>query len=141
MRAPMLTQLLLAAVAMVVLTACRGDATPRQIAYDHERCAYCHMAIADRRFGAQFVSEKGKAYSFDSVECLASYLIEHQEDAGTAWVTDFTRPGTLIRADGARFERSGDSLSWTDVLAAAAGVGQPTHGAIRAIDGVDNASR
>jgi len=141
MRTGSLIQLLLTVAAVLVLTACDTGGKPRPIAYDHESCAYCHMAIADRRLGAQLVSSKGKVHSFDSIECLASYVVEHQEDAGTAWVTDFARPGTLVRADAARFERAGDSLSWADVLAVAAGAGQSTHGAIRAIEGVNHAAR
>ena len=134
-------QLVLAAVAVVVLTACGSGGKPRPIAYDHESCAYCHMAITDRRLGAQFVSSKRKVHSFDSIECLASYVVAHQADAGKAWVTDFTHPGALIPAEAARFVRAGESLGWTEVLAGADRDGQSTHGAIHAIDGVDHASR
>lgn len=148
-------RLILVALAAVVLVACGGRDEPRPIAYDEATCTYCHMAIADRRFGAQFVTTKGKVHSFDSIECLAWYFLEHREDGRSAWVTDFGRPGTMVRADTARFvrggpsrspmalglaafgspdaavaaaARGGETMSWTDVLALVEQSGGVEHG-------------
>jgi copper chaperone NosL len=156
------------AAAVVVLASCSGRGEPRPIAYDATNCTYCHMAIADRRFGAQLVSTKGKVHSFDSIECLATYVLQHREDARAAWVTDFTRPGTLLRADTARFVRGGPSrspmalglaafggtaaaaeagshggeaLSWTEVLSLVERSGGVDHATAHGTAGAENASR
>ena len=111
MRSLPFLRLVLVALAAVVLVACSGGDQPRPIAYDEATCVYCHMAISDRRFGAQFVTTKGRVHSFDSIECLAAYALEHRDDMRAAWVTDFARPGTMVRADTARFVRGGPSRS------------------------------
>ena len=161
-------RLVLVTLAAVVLVACGGRDEPRPIAYDEATCAYCHMGIADRRFGAQFVTTKGKVHSFDSIECLTSYFLEHREDAHAAWVTDFARPGTMIRADTARFVRGGPSrspmalglaafaspdaadeavsrggerMTWTEVLALVEQSGGVEHAPAHGAHGTDDVSR
>jgi copper chaperone NosL len=104
------TRLALATAAAVTLVACGRD-EPRPIAYDEASCTYCHMGITDRRFGAELVTEKGKVHTFDSIECLASYYLKHRGAARSMWVTDFPRPGTLIRADSAHYVRGGEAQS------------------------------
>lgn len=168
MRSLGLLRLVLVTLAAVVLVACGGRDEPRPIAYDEATCAYCHMGIADRRFGAQFVTTKGKVHSFDSIECLASYFLEHRDDARTAWVTDFARPGTLIRADTAHFvrggpsrspmaldlaafgspdtaaeaaSRGGETMSWTGVLSLVEQSGGVEHTPAHGAHGTDDASR
>lgn len=100
--------LLLAIVALFLMAACarRG---PEPIRYGTENCDFCRMNIADPRFGAQLVMKTGKVRKFDSVECLASYYLA-QHAAGkveSVWVTDFARPGALVRADSAVFHQGG----------------------------------
>ncbi len=82
---------------------------PEPIRYGEERGAYCMMNIADERFGAELVTTKGKVYKFDSIECLAGFLLEERVAAGevhSLWVTDFAHPPTLIRAEEALFLHS-----------------------------------
>ena len=93
------------------LAAC-APAGPSPIAYGAAECAQCRMQVDDRRFGAELVSDKGKTYVFDSVECLATYWHDHDGAAARgAWVTDFARPGTLVRVDSAAFFRAGGPVS------------------------------
>lgn len=152
---------------MLTLAACAAG-EPRPIAYDESSCAYCHMAIADRRFGTELVTAKGKVHEFDSIECLASYYLRHREDVRTAWVTDFARPGRLVRADSADYVGGGEArspmalglaafasradaaratgaggevLSWTDVLALVAHRGDDAHTAFHEQRGGSNAPR
>ena len=128
-----------------LLAACaRG---PRPIAYGSDACGYCRMVISDQRYGAELMTAKGKVYTFDSIECLASYSLQRRPtgSADSAWVTDFEHPGTLVPAaaawylrapgpsspmgkgltafapdaDTAALRRSfgGEPMRWTDVLA------------------------
>jgi copper chaperone NosL len=92
------------ALAIVVLTAC--GRTPPPIAYGEQGCDYCRMEIVDERYGGQLVTTTGKVYSFDSVECLAEFAAT--VDGSTVRmirVADFSAPGTMVRAEDARFYR------------------------------------
>jgi len=149
-RSAAVTPITSAAVLLLFLAAC-GRAEARTLAYDGtESCDVCRMAVTDRRYGAELVTRTGKVLVFDSIECLAGYLSAAGDAArdGRAWVTDFTRPGTFVRADSAWLLRSpgraspmgrgllataseasrdrlqrelgGDALTWRDVVAQAA---------------------
>ncbi len=92
------------AALVFVVTAC--EPKPEPIRYGEDNGAYCMMTITDRRFGAELVTKKGKVYKFDSIECLAGFLLDGQvspEEVHSLWVTDFARPGTLIRAEDALY--------------------------------------
>ena len=98
-----------AAPALGALEACAADG-PRAIAYGRDQCAFCRMVVSEPRFAAALVSAKGRTFVFDSIECLAGYCLQSEatlgaEPARSLWVTDSERPGTLIRAERARFLR------------------------------------
>ena len=91
--------------AAVLLAACAADAVP--IRYGADTCAQCRMTISDTRFGAELVNDKGKAFTFDAIECLMSYLEVHpQLQPRAVWVTDFEHPPQLVRAERATYVRS-----------------------------------
>lgn len=88
-----------------LLSACAADSVP--IRYGTDTCAHCRMVIADPRFGAELVSAKGKAHTFDAIECLAAYLDDHPADGGTVlWVTDYEHPPRFLHAQTAVFLHS-----------------------------------
>jgi len=79
---------------------------PRPIHYGEENGAYCKMGISDNRYGAELITDKGKTYAFDSVECLASFYLEDgvpKTDVASLWVTDFQNPPALIKVEDAFF--------------------------------------
>jgi len=119
--------------------------SPEPIRYGTDECAYCKMTIADRRFGAEIVSTKGKVYKFDAIECMVHTLRTMNEShVAHILVTDFHMPGTLVdarlawylrseqfpspmgadvsayanraAAEQARSRYPGDVLSWQDVV-------------------------
>lgn len=63
---------------VLFMISCSPESKP--IAYGTDKCEYCRMSIVDSRFGCQIVTQKGKIYSFDAVECLVNYLDEEVED-------------------------------------------------------------
>ena len=71
-------------------------------------CDYCRMTISDERFGGQLITRKGKAYAFDSIECLASFYVQQPATAemSKVWVADYANPGEWIPAASAVFARS-----------------------------------
>jgi copper chaperone NosL len=67
------------------------------------------MTVADNRFGAELVNDKGKAVYFDSSECLAAFVNEQPEQGNNAaylMVTDYTNPNQIINAREAHFLQS-----------------------------------
>ena len=71
---------------------------PEPIAYGHDGCAYCEMTIMDQRYGTELVTNKGKIFKFDSVECLVRYLKEgavEMKDVKLLLLTPFNLPETL----------------------------------------------
>lgn len=104
-----------AAVAAVVLlgagsigSGCTPQRTP--IDYGVVECAHCRMTVSDTKFGAQLVTATGKTETFDSIECLASYVNGLETPPRELYVTDYDAPGTLLPAEAAFFLRS-DSIS------------------------------
>lgn len=92
---------------VVLLAGCQPE--PRPIRYGEDACAHCRMTISDSRFGTELLTETGKTYLFDSVACLAGYVLAHpelREETHSLWVTSFHHPGELIRLDEAFFLRA-----------------------------------
>ncbi|MER2996760.1 nitrous oxide reductase accessory protein NosL [Pontibacter populi] len=82
---------------------------PKPIPYGEANCTHCNMTITDNRYGAELVTDKGKAFYFDAAECLAAYVSEHAELKGNTsylMVTDYTNPNNLVDAKNAFFLQS-----------------------------------
>lgn len=94
---------------LLVILSCSSE--PQPIYFGEDNCSYCRMLISDSRYGAELVTGKGKAYKFDSVECLAAYTLEGKKgskDTGTLWVVNFARPGELTPAEKASYLHSAE---------------------------------
>ncbi len=82
---------------------------PEAIDWGKEECAHCKMSIADKRFAAQLITAKGKAYKFDAIECLAGFMNESKvakEDVHSLWVADFAKQGEFLNAKKSFFLQS-----------------------------------
>jgi copper chaperone NosL len=67
------------------------------------------MIVSDRQFGAELVTQKGKIFIFDSIECMASFVVEGTVESSqihSRWVTPFDDPENLIDADSAFYLHS-----------------------------------
>jgi len=79
---------------------------PEPIRFGEDGCYNCKMTISDRRFGAEVVSDKGKVYKFDDLNCLNDFLkTDYLPTAEIKHVlaVDFSHPGNLIPAEQAFF--------------------------------------
>lgn len=99
----------LAAMGIIVamsVAACSNQ--PVKIHYGSDECAHCRMMIMDNRFAAQMITEKGKAYKFDAVECLIAFekSTQHGDEQITYWVSDFENAGSWLNATSAHFIKS-----------------------------------
>lgn len=82
---------------------------PVQIHYGEDVCDWCGMTIVDPRYASEIITATGKAYKFDSIECMASfYLSKNISSKGKAqlYVSDFANPKMFIPAERAIFVKS-----------------------------------
>jgi len=87
---------------MFVLTSCGSK--PEPINYGHDECEFCRMQISDNRYGAELVTDKGKIYKFDSIECLIEFAMVKNliGDSNQKFlVTDFAIPESFTYATSA----------------------------------------
>lgn len=93
-------KLMISCWAVVALMAMACNSTPRPIDYGSDMCVYCKMSIVDQQHAARAVSDKGKSFMFDAIECLVPFLATQE---GTSWksleVNDYDKPGLLIPAE------------------------------------------
>jgi copper chaperone NosL len=100
-----------AVVAMLLALAVGACAIePQPLHLGNEECAHCRMMITEPQFAAQALNNKGKAFKFDAVECLASWVLAGEVDAAeihSLWVADHEEPTRWLRVEEAAFLRSG----------------------------------
>lgn len=92
--------ILLTLLSTIFLAGC-GARGPVPIIYGTDLCDYCDMTIADKAFGTELVTTKGKILKYDSIECLAAAEYERGSDADihSRWTTDFNNPGQFLATD------------------------------------------
>ncbi len=93
-----------AALVALCMTGC-SEPEPRPILAGIDGCADCLMAVDATGHGGELVTTTGKIYTFDSVECLTNYLLTYRgnEVTHSLWVTDFSDPDELVRAEDAHY--------------------------------------
>lgn len=80
---------------------------PDPIKLNKDNCDFCKMAIADGRFAAELITQKGRIYKFDDFECMLRYKKENQKTPYlSAWVNDYTANNVLISAETAFYVSS-----------------------------------
>lgn len=90
------------AVALLVLSACSSG--PQPINYGEDVCDFCKMTIVDRQHAAQVVTEKGRNYKYDAIECMINDLNQwNKPPIKTHLVADYANPGKLTEASTASY--------------------------------------
>ena len=87
-------------IATIVYFGCSAKPTP--IHYGMDNCSYCEMTIVDNKYSAELVTDKGKIFKFDAIECMIRHI---QTDPDQLYkyllVADLNNPGDLINAEDA----------------------------------------
>ncbi len=104
---------LLLITVLVTLSACSDG--PREVHIGTEECAHCRMMVSEEQFASQLMTDRGRHYVFDSIECMAEFL-DHSEEVPEdriqeLWVSDFPDPGNWIPVAEAYFLRSDELRS------------------------------
>ena len=79
-----------------LLVACEPEV--KAINYGQDGCSYCRMTIVEDHYGTELLTAKGKAYKFDSIECLAAFVIKDEvksQNIHGLYFTDFEDAGNL----------------------------------------------
>lgn len=98
---------LLFVLSLLTLFACSTE--PKPIHFGEDGCSYCKMTISDVRYAGELLTNKGKEYKFDSIECMAAYILEKKkgsEDIHSLWTIKFNEPEKLIDARAAWYLHS-----------------------------------
>ena len=84
-------------ILLLLLASCAIE--PQPINYGKDACHFCKMNIVDSQHAAQFVTEKGKCYKFDAIECMLNQMKEFDEaPIALHLITDYSTPGELTDA-------------------------------------------
>lgn len=98
----MINKFILGSFVLLIFASCEVRSKP--INYGSDGCHFCSMTIIDRQHAAQLVTRKGKAYSFDAIECMINYTKElEMEDIQLFLCNNYTFPEELIDATKATF--------------------------------------
>lgn len=86
----------------LLMSAC--SSSPKPIHYGQDACDFCRMTIVDQQHAAQLVTEKGRAYKYDAIECMMNDLSEWSRPAVKHYlVSDYANPGELTDALEAKY--------------------------------------
>lgn len=96
-------------VLLIVLLISACSVEPQPINYGSDACEFCKMTIVENRWAAEIVTEKGKAFKYDAIECMMNYMNRNDinsDDLALLLVDDYTKPGVLIDATKATYIKS-----------------------------------
>ncbi|MFY0643675.1 MAG: nitrous oxide reductase accessory protein NosL [Bacteroidia bacterium] len=93
---------MLAVSFMLMLTGCSTE--PEAINYGSDQCHYCKMTVVDLQHSAQYVSDKGKQFKYDAIECLVNEMGETKpKNPAHVLVADYLSPGDMVYTHDAHF--------------------------------------
>ena len=74
---------------------------PQPIKLGVDACGFCKMSIADKRFGAEIITKKGKVFKFDDMHCLLAFIKANtinNNDIKETYLINFDEPHNFIEA-------------------------------------------
>ncbi|MEO9964978.1 MAG: nitrous oxide reductase accessory protein NosL [Reichenbachiella sp.] len=89
---------------IILVFAVGCEVTPAEINYGTDSCHFCKMTIVDQSHAAQIVTQKGRSYKYDAIECMIQS--SRQWDSGELkfiLITDYISPKKLIDATSAYY--------------------------------------
>jgi copper chaperone NosL len=100
-----LARLALTTIAAFSISCQKAYIEPVAIAAE-DICSFCKMAISEKQYAAEFITNDGDALKFDDIGCLVEHIkgVKRTEVAAY-FVTDF-ESRVWITAEGAHFVRS-----------------------------------
>lgn len=98
-----LRHIIVSVIIATLFMACTPEKEPIVFGKDH--CAYCKMGIVDPKFGSEMVTEQGRVYKFDAVECMVPFMQENPDmEPALVLAIAFDDPENLYEVDQLYFE-------------------------------------
>lgn len=73
---------------------------PAKINYGQDACYYCKMNIVDKQHASQYINKNGKAFKYDSIECMLRDASKREIDKSSLFVVaDYQSPGKFVKAN------------------------------------------
>lgn len=97
------------ALLFIILMIPSCSSGPEPIQYGKDSCHFCKMTLMDKRFGAEIVTQKGKIYKFDDLNCLMFFLksdVLPLDHIAQILSVDFEKPESLVDVKQAFFLQS-----------------------------------
>ena len=89
-------------ITLLLLLSC--EVAPVPIEYGTDSCHFCRMTIVDKVHGAEIVTNKGKAYKFDAIECMINFKRDFEDDEIALYLcNELNNSEALINAQKATF--------------------------------------
>ncbi|OYU55008.1 MAG: hypothetical protein CFE25_12650 [Chitinophagaceae bacterium BSSC1] len=91
--------MLLMAVSSMLVSCSSG---PSVIKIGKDNCQFCKMTISDPKFGAAYLTGKGKTYKFDDIKCMQDFLKSKQivsTSSDEVWFVNYLSPHQLIKLE------------------------------------------
>ncbi|MFA6572010.1 MAG: nitrous oxide reductase accessory protein NosL [Bacteroidota bacterium] len=91
-------------IALIIISGCGKSPVPLEIGKDE--CNYCKMTIVDPKWGAEIITDKGKIYKFDVVECAIAYAeteLKEGEKVKSVWTVNYLNPKEFLSVENALY--------------------------------------
>jgi copper chaperone NosL len=93
-------------ILLVSMLASCSSMEAQDLKINKDRCNFCEMTISDGRFGAEVITNKGRAFKFDDLICLLDYVHANKQEIAKFYVNDYGQNNKLIDATKAFFVES-----------------------------------
>lgn len=92
--------ILVTTFAILFVSCTQTGVTP--IKLNKDNCDFCKMTIADGRFGAELITDKGRVYKFDDISCMFRFANGNVKYSySQRYVNDYSANNILIDANSA----------------------------------------
>lgn len=94
---------------LALLVGCQPGTTEPVALEPEDMCSYCRMAISEKRYAAELLDSEGRAFKFDDIGCMGTFVNRHKSDvkAIANFVMDFDER-VWIKAEDAYYVRSSE---------------------------------
>lgn len=95
-----------------ILSSCSNQ--PEPIVFGEDVCTHCKMMITDEKYGSELVTDKGKIFKYDSIECMLEQLHNKtfsEQQIHSLWVIDFSNPKNFTDARQAYYTKNDEFRS------------------------------
>ena len=114
---------LIAILFTLVLISC--STAPEPITLGKDSCSFCKMGIADKHFGAEIMTKKGKVFKFDDMHCVLGFLKANtinNKDIKETYLVNFNEPhdfliaskAFLLKSEELKSPMGGDIAAFSD---------------------------